>query len=103
MIGTRGASGGSLRMPRYYFHIADGQPLRDEEGIELANLHDAEIESTKCLGEFLLDRPSDLINERSLSLTVTDERGLILTRLDVMSTRAAASGPDKSRYKGPAH
>ena len=43
-------------MPRYYFDsIENGRTLRDEEGLELADVEEARIEALKALGGIVKD------------------------------------------------
>jgi hypothetical protein len=75
-------------VPRYHFHIADAETLRDEDGLELANLEMARLEAIKSLGEFLIHQPREVLDSNFLAMTVTDAIGLTLFRLDVMVTQA---------------
>ena len=47
-------------MPRYYFDsIENGRTLRDEEGLELADVEEARIEALKALGGIVKDSMPD--------------------------------------------
>jgi hypothetical protein len=65
-------------MPRYYFHIRDGEEfVKDEEGIELEDIAEAQMEAAATLAdvskEFPLRSPQPL--GFSLSIEVRDANG----------------------------
>jgi hypothetical protein len=62
-------------MPRYYFHIRNGEDLaRDPEGAEFATLDLARAEAIKSARELLSQRVlrGDLVNGESFELTSDD-------------------------------
>jgi hypothetical protein len=64
-------------MPRYYFHVHDGDSLdRDHIGTELANIHDARTEAVKVARELCHlwdDLPPGALS--NMAIEVTDESG----------------------------
>jgi hypothetical protein len=42
-------------MPRYFFHVQDGYPSRDEDGTELPDVYTAQSEAISTSGEILRD------------------------------------------------
>ncbi len=47
-------------MPRYYFDVIDtGRRIRDEEGVELPNLHEARKQALAALGDMAKDELPD--------------------------------------------
>ena len=48
-------------MPRYYFHVRDGQYIPDEAGTELRDLPAAHTEAVKLAGEMLRDHKGSFL------------------------------------------
>lgn len=44
-------------MPRYYFHVEDGQSYTDLQGTELDDLQAARREAVRFAGSLLADQP----------------------------------------------
>ena len=87
-------------MPRFHFHTEDGGVYPDEDGIELVGMSDARIQSVRMLGEILKEQPDKFWDDGSLTLTVTDDRGLVLFVLDASATLAPAGGAPRLRRDG---
>jgi len=65
-------------MPRYFFHAADGAPVHDTHGYDMADDADARAEALRYAGELLKHAP-DLLSERNqLRISVTGENGDLL-------------------------
>lgn len=84
-------------MPRYYFHIHDGRSIIDTDGTVLDDTAQARRMAIRMSGRYF-DKEADLVSlGEEWRMEVTDERGLILFRLDFVVTAAAsvgsASGP----------
>lgn len=47
-------------MPRYYFHVQDGQILHDETGLNLPDLPAAQNEALRTTAELLKGGPSSI-------------------------------------------
>ena len=77
-------------MPRYHFHTEDGECLRDEDGVELADLEAAKREAVKLLGESLSDDACQFWVHEAFRVIVTDADGLTLLTLDVGVTLSPA-------------
>ena len=69
-------------MPRYFFHVHDGQNIPDNEGVRLENWEAAQRQAIRCAGELIADRSSKFKLGESWSMEVTDENKLVLFRLD---------------------
>ncbi len=79
-------------MPRYHFHIHDGRTIIDTDGMDLADTAQARRMAIRITGQYLEDE-ADLISlGEEWRMEVTDDRGLILFRLDFVVTNAAAVG-----------
>ena len=78
-------------MPRYFFHITDGQEFHDEEGTELRDLASAETEASWVLATHLRDHPREPWDEGEVVLSVADDSGLTLLTLTLISQHSAAS------------
>ena len=64
-------------MPRYYFHVHDGDSLdQDHSGMDLANIHEARTEAVKAacdLCHLWDDLPPGVLN--NMVIEVADETG----------------------------
>lgn len=85
-------------MSRYYFHIDDGQSFLDEDGTELPDVASAETEASRVLAAHLKDHPREPWDCGELSVRISDEHGMTLLILTVISryapaVRAPAPGP----------
>jgi hypothetical protein len=68
-------------MPRYFFHVMDGQATIDEDGTELPDVDAARKEAIRIAGEILASGDADgLLAECPWHMTVVDdERKTIFT------------------------
>jgi hypothetical protein len=74
-------------MPRYYFHISNGSGSRAwNEGIDLPDKDAAWIEATSACGEIIRDLNGDLKPGDIWCMTVRDDTGTEVFRLE-LSTR----------------
>ena len=77
-------------MPRYFFNVHDGRNMPDPNGTELPDPGAARQEAIRFAGR-LLDEDADRIGlGEDWQMEVTDERGLLLFRLDFHVTAAPA-------------
>jgi hypothetical protein len=65
-------------MPRYHFHAADGAPVHDMHGSELADEAAARAEALRYAGELLQWSPELLSARNQLRISVTGEDGALL-------------------------
>ncbi len=77
-------------MPRYHFNIYGGAVSLDAKGTLLVSAKEARREGLRLAGAVLSIETGDLRNEREWRLEVTDERGMILYRIDVMVSESSA-------------
>lgn len=79
-------------MPRYFFHVHDGVEQIDEEGTVFHDIVIARAEALKLAGDIIKDAGirSDLGED--WCITVTDDVGLILFRMDFVVAETAATG-----------
>ena len=80
-------------MPRYFFHIYDGQAFRDHEGTVLPNLQKAKEQATRAVAGALRDRTSSESPVQEWCMDVVDGTGKVLLRLEL----DLASSCQKSR------
>jgi hypothetical protein len=86
-------------MPRYFFHVFDDSPVRDEEGSDLASIYVAQAEAIRMSGEILRDMGARFWDGTEWRLEVTDDLGLVLfvlrfsaeERLGTLGGRAGSS------------
>lgn len=78
-------------MPRYFFHIEDGQAARDDEGVELKGAAAAKCEAVKLAGQMICDSAGSFWDRQEWKLTATDEDGLTLFCLHFVGIEAPAS------------
>ena len=62
-------------MPRYYFHVYDGQPSPDLEGTECADMYVAQAEAVRMAGEIMRDLGAKFWDGSDWRLEVTDAEG----------------------------
>ena len=80
-------------MPRFHFNVYDGVTLPDEDGTELPDWHHARAQALLFAGELLKDEAIHRQLADGWHIEVTDERGLILFRLDFTIVNAPAVVP----------
>ena len=68
-------------MPRYFFHVADGRVIHDNEGTELADIKSARVEAIRTSGE-ILSRMNSTWTGTAWRMSVADEAGTVLLTLD---------------------
>ncbi|RAK50920.1 DUF6894 family protein [Phenylobacterium deserti] len=73
-------------MPRYFFHIDDGEDGRDVDGTDLPDIRAAKAEAASTLGAMLMDEGAAFFDRGELKVTVEDERGLTLFALEITSS-----------------
>jgi len=62
-------------MPRYFFHVHDGQEFPDREGTVLADREAARTESMMAAAEMLRDAALNLWTGEEWTMQVVDEKG----------------------------
>ena len=79
-------------MPRFFVHTNNPiyGDVQDNEGMEFASIHDAKSQAVAYAGRLLCDAGEKFWDNTDFNLTVTDENGLILVRMDVLGTETPA-------------
>lgn len=77
-------------MPRFHFNIYEGHASKDQQGTELENYEMARRQAIALAGSVLVEESREPQVGNEWRVEVTDERGLILYRLDIMVSEAAA-------------
>ena len=62
-------------MPRYFFHIYDGEPQLDLEGTELPDIHIAQSQAIRMSGEIMRDLGAKFWDGANWRLEITDAVG----------------------------
>ena len=82
-------------VPRFHFNVYDGVNEIDREGTELPDRGEARIEAMRLSGEILKNTAHRLALGEDWRMEVTDEKGLILFRLDFTVMESAATSGSK--------
>ena len=77
-------------MSLYYFHLEHAHPRRDEQGVDLPDLEAAKCHAIQVIAEELCANPKGYWEADSYQVTVTDEAGLTLFSVAMMSIMAPA-------------
>lgn len=80
-------------VPRYHFNVYDGVAIPDEDGQEFEGREEARQEAVRYAGEIIKDQSRRYAVREEWRMEVTDERGLVLFRLD-FSVLEASSLPE---------
>jgi hypothetical protein len=72
-------------MPRYFFHVQNGQYYPDDEGTVLASPEVARLESMAAASEMLVDAGVKLWTGEPWTMQVIDEAGRPVCRLTVFA------------------
>lgn len=78
-------------MPRYFFHVLDGQDFPDDRGVELPDLRAARKEAVRVAGNLLLDISESFWSTGQWTIRVTDDRDLTQFQLTFFATDAPAA------------
>ena len=68
-------------MPRYFFHVHDGQSFSDEDGVELGGIDEARDQAVVAAGEALRDKGGKFWKGGEWFMRVVDENGETVCRL----------------------
>jgi hypothetical protein len=83
-------------MAKFHFHHDDE---RDEQGLELADLAAAKCEALEFAARHICDAANAFWDREEWTLSVTDQRGLILLQLQIVGTQSAATSSRVARHK----
>lgn len=78
-------------MPRYFFHVCDGEDFVDLQGTELPDLTAARREALRFAGSLLAEQHDRFWATGEWRMRVTDERDLTQFELTFFATDAAAA------------
>ncbi len=77
-------------MPRYFFHVQDGEAFPDLQGTVLENDAAARTEAVRFSGVLLQQQPEKFWTGEEWSMRVTNDKDLTLFELMFMATCSAA-------------
>ena len=77
-------------MPRFFFHVCDGEEYIDLQGTKLPNLESARMEAVRFAGELLAEKPKKFWSSGEWTLRVADEDDLTLFTLRFEATMPSA-------------
>jgi len=89
-------------VPRFFFNIDDGVSIPDHAGRELADWHEAQHVAIRLAGEVIADSARRMKLGEDWTMSVTNEVGLVLFRLDFHVTGSAAIMGSEGREDAPA-
>jgi hypothetical protein len=75
-------------MPRYFFHIIDGEEIIDHEGTVLASVAEARAKAIVFSGEVLKDLGGKFWNNGQWQVRVTDKAGNKICALTFSADRS---------------
>ena len=75
-----------MHVPRFQFNVYDGVSSLDDTGTELSNWREARLQAIKLAGAIFTDEAQQIALGEDWRIEVTDHRGLVLFRLDLVST-----------------
>ena len=78
-------------MPRFHFNVYDGVSFVDREGQELAGWDEARLEAIRQSGDIIKNEAKRIALGEDWRMEITDERGLVLFRLDFTIVASAAT------------
>ena len=81
-----------MPVPRFFFNVYDGISSPDDTGTELADWREARIEAIRLAGAIFTDEAKQIALGEDWHIEVTDERRLVLFRLDLVSNTSPAVG-----------
>ncbi len=84
--------GRESRVPRFFFHVHDGQDFVDHVGTELPSILDARRHAARYAGELLQTDPELFWSGHQWQMDVADERGSILFQLMFVGIDSPAVG-----------
>ena len=79
-------------MPRFHFNVYDGVSEIDREGTQLPSVLDARAEGLRLAGALLIEEAAKAAIKKDWRLEVTDGRGMILFRIDILLSVSPAVG-----------
>lgn len=81
-------------MPRYHFHVKDGQYLADPEGVELSDLAAAREQAVSAYGEILRDSGRVFWDQKDTwHMYVTDDANQLLFTLNFSADELSQPRP----------
>ncbi len=77
-------------MPRYYFHVTDGEYAADDRGEDLSNVTAAKCHAVKYAGELICEAHERFWDRGDWNMTVTNDAQLTLFTLTLVGFEAPA-------------
>ena len=76
-------------MPRYFFHVQDGQDLPDREGTDFEDAEAARLTAVATAGEMIRAHASQFWQDADWQMHVTDDQGATVCHLRFSGTAGA--------------
>jgi hypothetical protein len=77
-------------MSRFHFHLTSTHDIPDADGVELPSLQEARCYAVRMMAEVLCTSPERYWETECYRVTATDDSGLTLFTVEIVSTDAAA-------------
>ncbi|WP_131117201.1 DUF6894 family protein [Lichenihabitans psoromatis] len=77
-------------MPRFHFNVYDGATSLDQDGTQLENVAAARARGIRLAGALLAEKADEQSTFSDWWLEITDGRGMILYRIDILVSESAA-------------
>lgn len=77
-------------MPRYHFHLLGRAELRDQEGINFADIFEARLHAARYAGIYLRDHPQTVWSGKDLRVDITDSSSLVLLTVILIAANSPA-------------
>lgn len=76
---------------KYHFNDRDGVAHRDPDGLELDSIDDAKTTAVRLLADIITDNPTNFWAHGDHTVSVTDDRGLVLFEIMACVTNSSAT------------
>ena len=78
-------------MPKFHFHVVDGQPIINGDPAEMRDAHEARVEAIRLSGALLQDHANKFWEHPEWRMWVTDEAGETVCSLRFSTESASQS------------
>lgn len=87
-------------MPRYHYNVYDGVDILDHDGVDFRDIDQARVEALRYAAGIIHDEALKKRLGNEWRLEVTDAEGVILLRIDLLTTTPATKGEEATAAFG---